>query len=352
MGAKIVQVSADDSTYYSLPGNSGEGNNQAGSADDTIFGQTYKSSQSTLIGWDVSAQAFYKGFAGYVAKILKQGTTTSLTDEAMSQVGSSKTYRVTNAAKRILDPAYVLVIYDHSGDAGVTADVTLHVDSFDYLFGEITFNSGYTPTGAVQIHSGHYFPTVALGKANSFTLTQTAEAVENTDFATAQGNSGYRTFEPGLRTVQLELDGFYDVASGLRALLQSRANIIIEINPDGNGKSLARGIFQITTEGQSGNVGALEEEKVTAMLQVPSDAYVPFGWHHENDTTLHESIQLLLGAWLDEELLFVKYLYDGTNGFSGSSVVTEATLKGTLDGMNEYTCKFQGTDSQSVIGTG
>ncbi|KKK99371.1 hypothetical protein LCGC14_2633420, partial [marine sediment metagenome] len=73
--------------------------------------------------------------------------------------------------------------------------------------------------------------------------------VDETDFETAQGNNGYRTVTPGLRTVALELGGIYDVASGLRALLRARTELILEVNPDGNSKSIGRGFFKPSAEG-------------------------------------------------------------------------------------------------------
>lgn len=78
--AKVVQVSDDNgSTWYTLPGNGGEFSKESSSIDDTVFGQDYKSSEVGLIGWTVSAQAFYKGFAGYSADIKKAGSNTAFT---------------------------------------------------------------------------------------------------------------------------------------------------------------------------------------------------------------------------------------------------------------------------------
>lgn len=344
--AKVVQVSVDDTTYYTLPGSTGGLSNEASAIDDTVFGNTFSSTQAGLNGWTIEGQAYYKGFAGYVAKILKAGTPTAMTTEPMSQVGATLTYRVTAPAKRVLDPADTYVI----NDDGTPVDAE-DIANINYLFGEVTFVSGYTVAGAITI-TGDYLPTAVMGKANSYTLQQTAEAVETTDFNTAQGNNGHRTFQPGLRTVQLELGGFYDVANGFKALLTSRATVIVEINPDGSGKSLARGFFQLTAQDQSGDVGALEEESVTLALQVPSSDYVPFGWHHESDTTLHQSVRTCLAAWIDEESLFVRYLYDGTNGMKGEAIVTEVSMSGGLDDMNEFTANFQGSGVTTVVGTG
>src|SRR3954470_11188317 len=98
--AKRVQLSADDITYYTLPGNSGQLMNEAGVLDDTIFGHSFKSNQPGLNGWKMQSPAYYKGFAGYVANVKMTGTSTLMTAEACSLV-SGKTYQVTAAAKRI-----------------------------------------------------------------------------------------------------------------------------------------------------------------------------------------------------------------------------------------------------------
>jgi len=342
--AKKVDVSSDDSTWYTLPGGTGEATNEANAINDTIFGQTFKSSETGLISWMVNAGAYYKGFAGYVAKVLKAGSATAMTGEAMALV-SGKTYRITNPVKRIMDANDTFIVLD-----GVT-DVTDEVESYNYLFGEITFLSSYTVVGSITI-TGDYLPTTALGKANAYTLTQTAEAIETSDFATVQANDGTRTFIPGLRTVALELTGFYDVTSGFRDALKDRDLLILEVNPDGTGKSLARGYFKLSNQSQSGEVGALEEEKVSFSLQVPSSDYLPFSWHHESNTTLHTSIKKVLDAWIGEDLIHVRYLHDGTNGFKGESVVTETTMEGSLDNMNTFTVKFQGSDETTTVGAG
>jgi len=343
--SKSVAVSDDaGSTYSTLPGNAGELNNEAGTMDDTIFGQTFQSNESGLINWGVNAQAFYKGFAGYQAKLKKQGTSTTMTTEAMTLV-AGKTYKITAATKNIWDPAGVFTVFD--GGVDHTADVL----SINYLFGQVTFKAAYTPTGAITV-TGKYFTTVALGNAQAFTLTQTAEAVDNSAFDTVQANGGYRIFTSGLRTVGLELSGFYNITAAYRAALQSRSTIIIEIDPAGTGASVARGFFKPVTDNQNGDVGALEEETISFVLQVPSTDYLPFSWDHTSGTTLHASIKKVITAWLTQVPIMVKYLYDGTNGVSGNAIVTNMSLSSGLDKMNEFALEFQGTGVQTTVGTG
>lgn len=336
--AKTIQVSDDNgSTWYTLPGGTGEISREAGQVNDTIFGQTFRSQEIALINWSIGANALYKGFAGYKATIKKTGTSTAMTDEAMELV-SGKRYRITNTAKRIMNRAIATVVED-SGSAVDAANI-LYIN---YLFGEVEFVSGYTVNGAITI-TGEYLAVTTLGKANGFTLTQEADAIQNTDFATAQSNGGYHTHTPGLRTVSLDLDGIFDASAGLDAILLARTEVLIEINPDGNSKSIARGYFKLASDGQSGDVGALEEESASFVLNVPEEDKLeyPFGWWHASDTTLSTAIQKLLTAWSNEDKIDVQYLYDGTNGYKGDAVITELSLSSGLEDMNEFSVSFAG----------
>ena len=188
VAAKRLQVSSDNATYYTLPGNTGQLSLDGNAVDDTVFGQLYKSEQTTLINAQITAPAFYKGLAGYNAKLYKPGTSTALTTEPMTLV-SGKTYEITNAAKRVINRTFSPInVFDNAVNANA------EVLNFDYLFGRVTFKASYTVIGPVTI-TGQYYPMVQLAKANSFSLTQSADAVDTTDFETAQGNSGYRTFK-------------------------------------------------------------------------------------------------------------------------------------------------------------
>ncbi len=352
--AKLVQLSDDNEvSWETLPGGSGELTLDSGQIDDTVFGQTFQSNQPGLIGWSVNANGLYKGFAGYVATIKKPGTSTTMTTEACT-LESGKIFQIDDVTKRIWDRdegATAFEIFDNA--VGKNADI----DWVDYLFGRFKFLDAYSVTEPITV-TGSFFPTVTLGKARSFTLTQTADAVETTDFATAGANSGHRTFQSGLRQGSIDLSGIYDIASALRADLIARSEVIVEINPDGNDKSFMRGFFKFSSEGQSGDVGALEEETTTMILNVPlpgtglSNVLRPLGWFHDPTTTLSESIQIALTAWADETEIDVQYLYDGTNGIKGACIITDITLSGGLEVMNDFTCNVMGTGVTTDVGTG
>lgn len=347
MAAKRVRLSIDNgSTWRTLPGNQGSITNEAGELDDTIFGQNFKSSQPGLIGWSVNANGLYKGFAGYVCKIMQQtGSVVVITDEAMSLV-SGKTYQITNAAHRLLDMSTAVVVEDN----GVAVS-TANIESIDYLFGRVTFISSYTPTGPITI-TGGYFATVQVAGTRSFTLTMTAADVDDTTMPSAQASSGHRQRHLGLRTASLELGGVYALSNGFRAALVARSRLLVEINPDGNSKSVARGWFRYTQQGSSGNVGALEEETVTLTLAVPDEndlLLAPFYWRNTTDTTLNQALRDAIDAWQSGAEIDVQYLPDGTNGVKGKCVISSCTLTGGLEAMNAFAIVALGNNALSAV---
>jgi hypothetical protein len=343
--AKLVRVSDDaQSTWNTLPGGTGEWNDDADQITDTIFGQTYESSEVGLITWTANANALYKGFAGYVAKIKSPGTPTAVTGEAMTLV-SGKTFRIDDATKEVWDRSVPIVVFD------IASDETAEVESVDYLFGQVTFLASYTVLGAITVDVT-YLPMATIAKASSFTLTQTVAPIDESDFDTSQANGGYRVFQPGLRTVSLDIGGFYDSTNDFFTVIAARDELVIEINPDGSGLSMARGFFKMTTRGQSGDVGALEEESITFSLNVPASGppgitniAFPFNWDHDPVTTLSAAIQICLTAFIDETIIDVSYAPEGLGqlGYDGTVVVTDVSLSSGLDAMNEFTANFQGS---------
>jgi len=345
MAAKLIQYSDDDEvTWYTLPGGSGELRRDGAAITDTVFGQTFESNDTGLLNWSVSGQAFYKGFSGYKADIKKQGTPVTQTGESMTLV-AGKTYRIDDATMEIWDRTATITVYDNAVDH--TADVV----SYDYLFGKVTFASSYSVTAPVTIDVDS-IPTVVMGLPTAYSLTQTANAIRTTDFETAQGNGGYDTFDPGLRTVGLELTNIYALASTFAADLSARNEVIVEINPDATNLARCRGFFKIASEGQSGDVGALEEETVSFRLAVPNpddNADFPFSWDFDAASTLSESVERSLTDWINEAKGDVQYLADGLAGDKGNVVITECSLSGDLDGMNEFSFTYQGDGAPTVV---
>lgn len=351
MGAKVIEVSTDDISYLVLPGSTGGAGADAEGIEDTVFGQSFQSSESGLINWSISGQALFKGFAGYNATIKKQGTAVSSAGEAMSLV-SGKLYRTDLAAHNLWDRSVTAVIYDGA------VDKTAEVESIDWLFGEVTFKSTYTVTGAVTADID-YFPLAAVAKGNTFTLTQTADAIETSNLASAAANNGFKNFDPGLRTVAVEISGTLDTAGDFLNELKSRNEFIVEIDPAGTGLSFCRGFFKLIGAPQQGDVGALEEQTLSFALNVPvataPTITKPFGWHHDGASPIPAAVKLLLDNWESETKIYGRYLPNGAigqsplDGIKGLVVLTEVSLNGGVSNMNEFAANMQGDDAFTIV---
>jgi len=356
MGAKAIKISNDaGSTWISLPGSQGAFNSDAEAVDDTILGQSFSSSDIGLTGWNVSSDGIFKGFSGYLAELKQVGTPVGFTTEAMTQVGATLTYEIDDVAKSIWDRTSATMEIQDNASAVADADI----ESIDYLFGKVTFVTGYSVTGPITA-TGDSFPTSAAGCANAYTLTMTAESIDESCFNLVQANGGIRIFAPGLRTVGLELTGVFDSTANFKDVLLNRTEIIIEIDPAGDGSSIARGFFKLATTGQSGAVGALEEETLNFALTVPDETTnpavsLPFSWKH-TATTLNLAIQWALTSWLDELSSYeVQYLPSGAigetplDGIEGAFMVTDISLSGGLSNMNTFTLELQGVGAYAEV---
>ncbi len=347
--AKVVQVALTTSgaTANIIPGATADLNRDGTQIDDTIFGQIFSSVQPGLINWGVTANAFYKGFAGYVATIKKGGTPTAFTDEAMDGVGlPANTFKITDATKNLWDRTATFTFND-TGLSGSPPIAAGAIVSINHLQGQVTLDG--SETGPIEV-TGTYLPLAAFGKANTFNLTSTAEVIDTTAFEDAQGNSGFNVFSQTLLSASLELSGFYDLANDFFTDLKNRVEVVIEINPDGSDLSVARGLFKMATDSQTGDVAGAETETVNFFLSVPEGlGAAPFQWTHDSTTTLSQAIIDLLTVWAAQDEIIVDYLPDGVTGFQGNAVVTDISLAGGVDVMNEFTVALQGTGTLVAI---
>lgn len=346
MANKRIRIAAAEAgPYYTLPGNTGEKREELANVGDTIFGQRFESNNPTLAQWNVTANGIFKGLAGYKAIVRGPGTPTAMTDEAMTLV-SGKTYVVTSTAKRMLSLMHTLTVEDNGVDH--TADVL----NVDYLAGTVTFKPAYAVTGPVTI-SGGYIPMAPLAKARSFTITQTAGEIDASTYVDAQASDGYRVFEQGLLTGNLEIGAIKAVSSQFVQLLRDRAIVYVEIDLDTSnpGKVVIRGFYRISGHTQGGNQGDLESETIPLSLYAPDGdlIYQPFGYYIANDSTLNPGIKLAVNSWLNGDQVWIEYLEDGTNGVRGPAVVLEATLANAVDGQNEFSFNFRGRGEPVVV---
>ncbi len=350
MSNKRVQVSADaGSTWLTLPGSQGEFKAELNETNDTVFGQSFDSQQPNLGQWNVTSNGIFKGVAGYNLLIKKGGTPTAMTAEAAALV-SGKIYQITNTAKRVISYLDTLTVLDNAVDH--TADVI----SVDYLTGTVTFAPAYTPTTPITI-TGTYIPLTVIAKARSASLTMTQTQIDTSDYATAQANAGWRTFDPGLRTANLELGSIYAATTAWFTTLTGRGIVYVEgdLDASNTGKTIFRGFFKVGSQGQSGNQGDVEAETISLMLWVPDGSLVafPFSWYIATASTLSPAIKAILTAWQNQSALKVRYMptgvADAASGKVGDCIVLETSLKNAIDGLNEYTFNLRGTGAPAVV---
>lgn len=342
--AKRIRVSDDNgANYYTLPGASGEKREELAMVNDTIFGQDYSSEQPSIGNWSIQGNAFWKGVAGYSATVQQSGIATVMTAEACTLV-SGKTYQITSAAKRVISLVDALTVLDNAVDH--TADVV----SVDYLNGTVTFDAGYTVTGPVTV-TGKYLPVAAVAKARTFNLNQSAAEIDETDYALAQANGGWREYSAGLKSVGLDIGGMFDTTAAFETALAARSLVILDIHPDGTADSMFRGFFKRKSHQQGGDVGAVEDEQRSFSLWVPDGDLIEqvFSWYFTNTTVLNTAVRKVLTAFLDKTTLKVQYLQDGVNGKVGDAIVTEASLANSYEGQNEFRFTFRGTGALAAV---
>ena len=123
--------------------------------------------------------------AGKSVIIKISGNVVSMTAEATTNLGDNKTYRITNALKRVID-------WDTQPIVKVGGSVTAEKYSIDYLRGTVIFATVNAGRGAVTLE-GKYVPMSVAAYANSFNRSTECELLDATVF----GND-YKNRIPGM----------------------------------------------------------------------------------------------------------------------------------------------------------
>ena len=334
--AKSVRISNDGVNFVELPGSTADISSDSASVDDSVFGSTFTSSQPTLITWNTSSNGFFKGFPGYRATLKRTGTSTPVDDAATTEIDGM--YFITDRAKSVLNKDTAIFVND-AGSPVEDADI----DYIDYLQGGVKFVDTYTPTGDITI-TGEYLPTSAICKVQTFDLSQTAETENVTDICQAQDNGGYGVFSYQRQSVELSVEGFYSDDSDFLSDLLSREQVIIEINPDGEDKSVARGFFRASSHSQSGDSGSTETESASYELSVPEGVTYPFSWYHSADSSIPEAIRMVLDAWAGRQTLTLEYRAENSGVVkTGEVLIDDCSLSSGVEDINEFSFGLQGS---------
>lgn len=213
--------------------------------------------------------------AAYASTVKLAGSSVVMTGEACSLV-LAKTYRVTAASKRVLDPSTATVVKD----GGVTVSASNY--SVSHLFGTVTFVAGYTVGGSITI-DGAYLPMLTFAEVREFSLSAQGSLADSTTLDSA----GYRAkaltlrdFTASLTTLQSALYD-NDPGAGARVVADLHAAGTPVLIEAGVGGYYFRGWAVIESFEEKGSLEALVELSLSltgTAITTPAGGSVSFGW--------------------------------------------------------------------------
>lgn len=311
---KKVTIEANE-----IPASTASLNRTANTIDNSDFvtaADGFTSRMTGLKDWSVEAEGGLSKTQGYKTVLKKSGSATTLTDEPTSQIGSTKTYQITDAAKRVLDPDTSVVVKDSNGAVSAS-----NIKSIDLLFGKVTFASGFTPNGSVKM-SGKFLPMAVIAQnSGSASLEMTGADLDATDRATAQANGGWMVHQVGLIDITASVERFDDLTADYHDILVAQNPVLLEFS-FASGALVCRGWFVMTADNASGEVSGQETESTEWALYGKTD--INFGYEYTG--SLNAGIAKLLDAFFGRTTVTGQYLPDGTNGLSGDAHVSAMTL--------------------------
>lgn len=181
--------------------------------------------------------------AGFNTTIKVGGTPVSMTNEACTKLTANTRYQITDATKRILDPATVapLIEVDPLGDGNWEEAEDHTIDADLMLFGIVTFTVDQGVNALVRV-TAYYIPTHSIVEAKAIEINEKNELADDTvygDTARSAMPTGFKDFDGNID----QLDpGTEDLDAGggvlkLKTLLANRTKFLLEVRPGGSGHS-------------------------------------------------------------------------------------------------------------------
>lgn len=213
--------------------------------------------------------------AAYANTVKVAGASVAMTGEACSLV-ATKTYRVTNSAKRVLDPATAITVKD----GGVTVAATNY--TVNHLFGIVTFGASYTVTGAVTLDAA-YLPTLTFAEVREFSLSVQGSLADSTTLDSAGYVAKALTLKDFTASVTSLQSALYDNDPGAGSrivadLAAAGTPVLIEA---GAGGYLFRGWAVIESYEEKGSLEGLLELSISltgTAVATAAGGSVSFGW--------------------------------------------------------------------------
>jgi len=170
--------------------------------------------------------------AGSGAQILAaSGTSTSFTDETLTDAGDHKTYTIATSAHRYWDDSVVPVIQE-STDSGSTWHTAAEAYTIQYVGGVVHFASANTSSNLYRAHSGKYFTITTIGGGHEWDLTTDLDLYDVTEFGQT-----FHTFIAGLVGGSGTINRFWIDTYFTTLILTGSARAIVALYTDtANGK--------------------------------------------------------------------------------------------------------------------
>lgn len=202
------------------------------------------------------------GQPAYLAIIKLSGTPTTVTAEPMTKV-SQFVYRITNAARRVMKRGAAFTL--KNGAATIPA---ANIVSINYLTGTITTNTELlsTPTAGTLT----YVPMVEAVGAYGYSLNLQGDLLDDSSFDVSRA-TGFRTRVYGMNDVAASINTHSPLSTQFKDLRLTREPVIIEFHPGGVTTEGYAGWFVAETVGSSGDIGSLEDESVSFVLDGDPD---------------------------------------------------------------------------------
>lgn len=186
---------------------------------------------------------------GYNVEVLAASSGTTMTTEATS-TSDNTTYQITDSSKRLIDLNTDLIVYD-------SAVVTTERYTVDELSGSITFED--SDAGRVITITGAYLTPATVATADSFSLSITADALENTPF-----NTRFKTYQQGLISGNINLGRFHVADSLFINDILDNEYKLIKVNVNDSYSIYAYGL--LTSDDTDADVADLIKESMTYQI--------------------------------------------------------------------------------------
>lgn len=165
------------------------------------------------------------GVAGRKALVKVTGAAVSFTAEATTMSDADTVYTITNTAKRIWDQTATITVLD----GGVAVNAALDPYSINRLTGVVTFDGAAVRVITV---TGSYLPASTAVGAKRFTYTLDRAALDDTDYDSANTNSGFDSKLPGLKKISGSIGRNWSSDTYFTDALTTGLPVVIEFYSD------------------------------------------------------------------------------------------------------------------------